>query len=76
MNPGFIVSIAQRNKVLVFEPPFNSYHDTLLNLYDVMTAAVRNLPRLETKLYVDLGGPQTVLKVCFIYYYRCGHCRF
>jgi hypothetical protein len=70
MNPGFIVSIALRNKVLVFKPSFNSYHDTLLNMYDVMTAAVKNLPRLETKLHADWGGPQTVLKVCFMCYYR------
>jgi hypothetical protein len=70
MNPGFIVSISLRNDVLVFKPSFSSYHDTLMNLYNVMTAAVRNLPRLETKLCMDWGGPQTVLKVCFIYYYR------
>jgi hypothetical protein len=64
------VSIAQRKKILVFEPTFNSYNNTLLNVYNMMIAAVRNLPRLETKLYVDWGGPQMVLKVCFICY--CG----
>ncbi|XP_033607299.1 dynein heavy chain 7, axonemal isoform X2 [Cryptotermes secundus] len=61
-NSGFVVSIAQRSKILVFEPTFNSYHNTLLNMYNMMIAAVRNLPCLETKLYLDWGGPQMVLK--------------
>jgi hypothetical protein len=65
-NSGFVVSIAQRNKILVFEPTFNSYHSTLLNVYNMMIAAVKNLPCLETKLYLDWGGPQMVLKVCFM----------
>jgi hypothetical protein len=63
------VSIAQRKKILVFEPTFNSYNNTLLDMYNMMIAAVRNLPRLETELYVDWGGQQVVLKVCFICYY-------
>ncbi|XP_021921863.1 dynein heavy chain 7, axonemal isoform X5 [Zootermopsis nevadensis] len=62
MNPGFIVNISLRNKVLVFKPSFNSYHDALLHMYDVITSAVRNLPRLETKVCIDWGGSQTVLK--------------
>ncbi|XP_069698472.1 dynein axonemal heavy chain 7 [Periplaneta americana] len=62
-NPGFVVSIAQRNKILVFEPTFNSYQDALLSVYDIMTAAIKNLPRLETKLYMDWGGPHAVLNL-------------
>jgi len=65
-NPGFVVSIHQRNKILVFEPPFNSYQNTLLNIYDMMIAAVRNLPHIETNLFLDWQGPQTFLKVCLL----------
>jgi hypothetical protein len=64
------VSIAQRKKILVFEPTFNSYNNTLLKMYDMMIAAVRNLPCFETKLCLDLGGLQMVLKVCIVCY--CG----
>lgn len=66
MNPGFVTSIAQRNKILVFEPTFNAYYETLLNVYDMMTAAVMKLPRLETNLCFDREGSQAILEVCFL----------
>ncbi|CAG2064756.1 unnamed protein product, partial [Timema podura] len=52
-NPGFIVNIVQRNKIIMFEPSFNSFRDVLLGVYDTMITAVNGLPRLETKLYME-----------------------
>jgi len=66
MNPGFVISIAQRNKILVFEPTFNAFYETLMNVYDMMTAAVMKLPRLETNLCFNWEGSQAILKVCFL----------
>ncbi|PSN56752.1 Dynein heavy chain 7 [Blattella germanica] len=61
-NPGFVVSLNQRGTMLMFEPTFMGYSNILLNVYDTMIDAVSNLPRLETKLYMDWAGPQDVLK--------------
>lgn len=62
-NPGFEISILQRNKIIQFEPTFNKFKEVMLNVYDQMISAVSSLPRLETKLYIDLVDSHEQLKV-------------
>lgn len=62
-NPGFVISVLQRNKVIQFEPTFKKFNEVLLRLFDEMIAAVSYFSRLETTLYIDLQGRPDVLKV-------------
>lgn len=62
-NPGFEISILQRNKLIQFEPSFAKFQEVILRVYDKMIEAVSNLPRLETKLYIDLEDSPKELKV-------------
>lgn len=57
------MKLLQRGDVLVFEPPFKSFRDALLKLIDNIIEAVEDIPRLETKLYLDWMGPEQCLKV-------------
>lgn len=49
--------------MLAFEPAFKNFREILLKLIDVMMEAVEDIPRLETKLYLDWIGPEQFLKV-------------
>lgn len=57
------MKLLQRGDILVFEPPFKNFRDVLLKLVDVIMEAVEDIPRLETKLYLDWKGPEAFLKV-------------
>lgn len=65
-NPGFEISILQRNKLIQFEPSFSKFLEVILQVYDQMIEAVSNIPRLETKLYVDLENTVHELRVIYI----------
>lgn len=62
-NPGFEISILQRNKIIQFEPSFAKFHEVVLRVYDQMIEAVSRIPRLETKLYIDLEDTPKELRV-------------
>lgn len=47
----------QKVNVLVFEPPFKHFLEALLNVIDFIIEAVMTVPRLEYKLYLDMGNP-------------------
>lgn len=55
----------QRNKVIQFDPSFNRFREILLWVYDLMVENISSLPRLETKLYLDLELDCTKLRVCY-----------
>jgi len=38
---------------IVFEPTFKDFEVVILNVYDVMLKASQQVPRVETKLYLD-----------------------
>lgn len=65
-NKGFQVKLLQRGDMLAFEPPFKNFRDALLKLIDIIIEAVEDIPRLETKLYLDWMGPEQFLKVLLI----------
>lgn len=62
-NPGFEISILQRNKIIQFEPSFSKFQEVILRVYDQMIQAVSSIPRLETKLYIDLEDTIQELRV-------------
>lgn len=49
--------------ILSFEPPFKNFRDVLINEIDAIVDAVMDIPRLETKLYLDWSEPIEYLKV-------------
>lgn len=53
----------QRNKVIQFDPSFNRFKEILLTLFDVMIDTIMSLPRLETKIYLDLETDTAKLQV-------------
>ncbi|XP_049773091.1 dynein axonemal heavy chain 7 [Schistocerca cancellata] len=61
-NPGFVIKVLQRNKVIMFEPSFSAFSEALQNVYDTMITAVSTLPRLEEELYADWEGRELVIK--------------
>lgn len=57
----------QRGNSLVFEPPFKNFREVLISLIDAIVEAVMDIPRLETKLYMD-WGQVAFLKVSIRYF--------
>lgn len=52
----------QKVNTLVFEPPFKHFTEALLNVIDFIIEAVMTVPRLECRLYLDMGE-EVFLKV-------------
>ncbi|CAH1117610.1 unnamed protein product [Phaedon cochleariae] len=52
-NKGFQIKLQQRVNILVFEPSFRNFREVLITLVDNIVDAVMDIPRLETKLYLD-----------------------
>ncbi|KAM6332812.1 dynein axonemal heavy chain 7 [Podargus strigoides] len=52
-HPGLILRLILDNDCIKFEPDFNDYEDTLLNVYTLMIQAVSDIPRVETKLFSE-----------------------
>ncbi|XP_056634815.1 dynein axonemal heavy chain 7 [Diorhabda sublineata] len=67
LNKGFQIKLQQRGNTLVFEPSFKSFREALVYLIDIMIEAVRDIPRLETKLYLDWIEGENYLKVSSIH---------
>ncbi|CAH1130366.1 unnamed protein product [Ceutorhynchus assimilis] len=61
-NKGFQIKLVQRMNVLAFEPQFKNVRDILLHEIDYIIDAVQDIPRLETKLYLDYADPIEYLK--------------
>ncbi|VEN45415.1 unnamed protein product [Callosobruchus maculatus] len=60
-NKGFQIRLQQSANILAFEPTFKNFRDILIGLTDLIVEAVTDIPRLETKLYLDWGN-EAVLK--------------
>ncbi|VEN46856.1 unnamed protein product [Callosobruchus maculatus] len=52
-NKGFQIKLVQRANILAFEPTFKNFRDVLIGAIDLIVEAVSDIPRLETKLYLD-----------------------
>lgn len=61
-NKGFQIKLQQRINILVFEPPFKSFREVLIGMIDSIVDGVMDIPRLESKLYLDWGKVE-MLKV-------------
>lgn len=62
-NPGLKIGVSQKNKTILFEPTFQQFQNAILGVYENLVDATNNLPRLETKLYLDWEGSREFLKV-------------
>ena len=47
----------------MFEPTFKDFEVVILNVYDVMIKASQQVPRVETKLYLDWVSEVVILNV-------------
>ncbi|ERL86097.1 hypothetical protein D910_03511 [Dendroctonus ponderosae] len=61
-SKGFQIKLVQRMNILSFEPPFKNFRDVLIHEIDAIVDAVMDIPRLETKLYLDWVEPIEYLK--------------
>ncbi|KAF7280376.1 hypothetical protein GWI33_006107 [Rhynchophorus ferrugineus] len=61
-NKGFQIKLVQRVNILCFEPPFKNFKDVLISKIDAIVDAVMDIPRLETKLYLDWAEQDQFLK--------------
>lgn len=52
-HPGFVLRLILDNSGMKFEPTFKEFEMVILNVYDVMIKASGQVPRVETKLYLD-----------------------
>lgn len=52
-HPGFILRLILDGTAIKFEPTFKEFEVIILNVYDVMIKASQQVPRVETKLYLD-----------------------
>lgn len=52
-HPGFILRLILDGTTIKFEPTFKEFEVIILNVYDVMIKASQQVPRVETKLYLD-----------------------
>ncbi|XP_060067000.1 dynein axonemal heavy chain 7-like [Ylistrum balloti] len=55
-HPGFVLRLILDNNGIKFEPTFKEFEMVILNVYDVMIKASGQVPRVETKLYLDWSG--------------------
>lgn len=55
-HSGFQLNLILEDTNIVFEPTFKDFEVVILNVYDVMIKASQQVPRVETKLYLDWVG--------------------
>ncbi|BFZ21958.1 hypothetical protein BsWGS_24997 [Bradybaena similaris] len=55
-HSGFILRLILDETEIKFEPTFSDYQVVLVNVFDVMIKASRDIPRVETKLYSEWSG--------------------
>nr|XP_022323965.1 dynein heavy chain 7, axonemal-like isoform X6 [Crassostrea virginica] len=55
-HPGFILRLILDGTAIKFEPTFKEFEVIILNVYDVIIKASQQVPRVETKLYLDWSG--------------------
>jgi hypothetical protein len=60
-HPGFIMRLVLDKEAIKFEPEFNEYIDSLINIYEIMIKAVSFVPRVETKLYSQWVSNKDIL---------------
>ncbi|XP_014284130.1 dynein axonemal heavy chain 7 isoform X1 [Halyomorpha halys] len=60
-NPGFLVALNLKNKRIQFEPNFDKFNKAALDVYELLVLAVKNIPRLEYILYMDMTLPPSYL---------------
>lgn len=66
-NPGFSIKLIHKNKLLLFDPPFPSFEELILQAYDIMIESILDVPRLEHTLYMDLDDDVQYLSVIHIF---------
>ena len=52
-HPGFIMRIILPDTEIKYEPSFNDFEISMLNMLDIIVKACSHIPRVETKLYSD-----------------------
>ena len=52
-HSGFILRLILDESEIKFEPTFSDFQVVLVNVFDVMIKASRDVPRVETKLYSE-----------------------
>lgn len=52
-HPGFVLRLILEDTVIKFEPSIEDFEALLLNIYDQMMKVIRNVTRIETRLYSE-----------------------
>lgn len=52
-HPGFILRLILPDTEIKYEPSFQDFEISLLNMVDIVIKASSNIPRVETRLYSD-----------------------
>lgn len=52
-HPGFILRLILTDTEIKYEPSFQDFEISLLNIVDIIIKASSNIPRVETRLYSD-----------------------
>ena len=52
-HPGFVLRLILSDTEIKYEPSFNDFQVSFLNILDIIIKACSNIPRVETRLYSD-----------------------
>lgn len=52
-SPGFQIHVLYKNNKIMFNPPYKELKHVLLNVFAELIKAVSEIPRIETKLFVE-----------------------
>jgi hypothetical protein len=52
-NRGFVLEVAYRNKLIVFEPSFGTFRQEMMRVLEMLRDALQYVPRLETALPIE-----------------------
>ena len=62
-HSGFIMRLILPETEIKYEPSFNDYEISMLNMIDIIIKACANIPRVETKLYSDSASQVKINEV-------------
>ena len=52
-HPGFVLRLILADTEIKYEPSFNDFEVSFLNMIDIIIKSCANIPRVETRLYSD-----------------------
>ena len=52
-HPGFVMRLILSDTEIRYEPSFNDFEVSMINMIDIIIKACSNIPRVETRLYSD-----------------------